>query len=422
MNISNSSGDGKKKSIRDKAGWGYIAADMFTVMMGVAGLASVSRKERGLRDGTIPIDSVNYDLEDIKSERNQSKALIAQGFLWSIGGWFLAAFGKQPVEKQADLIEERVLNFLNKEGVALDSERKQKAEAYEHRSVKKRIQEFVYNYPIEIMNTFYGAVAAYTLVFRGFMLGRETEGANIGKFKGRHKIRAGTLIVLGAIASFIREKGPIEIEKEGKPDTLVGKGVQFVQSRPLGLASMIYMGNNYFLTRDAIRDYQLSSDTRDIKFNNKNYIFEGSAVLAYVASNLIVGTGSKKATGSKEEHEESRQAIIQMTAEILSKESPDRQQTIAVKLAEYLVKQRELRFEDYKPVVEELAQQIIETIPRAQKDVQPRAAVERDIVLEPSYTVMPDAPMQERKARAIMNFEDRVKIEGFARNAVASLV
>ena len=322
-----------KTSLRTLAGYGYVAADMFISGYGLYSYLDADKKLKNYTGA-----GVDYSRQDLIDQKNKSKRLIAHGFLWAIGGALLAAFGKQPIEKQVDRLERKVANFFMEKGLELPAELKVKGLEYQQRGLGTKVREFMYDYPIEIINTYYGAVASYTYIGGGLL----------PKEKDWEKVIAGGLVVAGGAVSFLPEASPIELAKKPEPKSFLEKVKRFFQTKPLALASMIYMGNNVSLALDVRDEYKKSKNPRHKLHGFKGYILEAGAVLSYIASNLMVGFGSKKASGSAEQLEKGQEAIVRTAAEIIAKQSPAQQKLLAIELSEYLGKQKELRFEDYK--------------------------------------------------------------------------
>jgi len=128
-------------------GWGLIAGDaaMFAhgllsyvdpQIVDIAGESSAARDTR------------------IQSERSAGKGLMGTAVGWSIGGVALAKYGKRKVEDQLERVEEKLAAFMKEKGIPLDAEKIAKADRQQQRGWFKQFEDFMYDYPTEIMNAY----------------------------------------------------------------------------------------------------------------------------------------------------------------------------------------------------------------------------------------------------------------------------
>lgn len=339
MSVSSDTESGKFNR-RKLAGFGYILADSALFAHGL-------------------IDYVNG------RNRDAAKGRMFTGLGWGIGGISLAKYGNRAVSEQLDRLEHKLAAYLQKEGVPLDPDQLRQAEEEKRRGWFKKIEDFVYNHPTDVLNAYYG-LAATGLIYSGLKTYTQQQGS-LNNFSGdlfRNLIPkkgapdgigefvSGFLVVAGALVGiFLKEKSPQELKNAGFMQKLL-------HTQPLAWSSGIYMANNYGAYLASKTELEESRVTgRD----HHRYSLRFVTLAAYVLSNLLVGSGSKKAGGKPEEREQAQEALAYAAGRILAAQSPAQQQFLASKTAEYLVKQRELRLEDRDPA--ELAQQIMAAIP-----------------------------------------------------------
>jgi len=327
MNLSSDSGSGWNR--RKLGGWGYMIGDASIFLHGL-------------------LDYIN------NHDRESAKGRMITGLGWGAGAIALAKYGKRSVVDQLDRLEHKLADFLVKENVPLDPEILKQASEEQRRSWFSKLEDFVYNHPTETLNAYYAA-AATGLVYSGMK--------NPDRDAGKGDLFSGLTVIVGALLGiFIKEKGPKQLEREGHATDLIGSIRQKIESKPLAVSSMIFAANNYGTYQGAMAEYRQTHGRTEVDkatgatvhhpgsgTNQHRYALRFLTLGCYLTSNLLVGVGSKKNSGTPEEHAAAQEAMLQTIAHNFAQLSPAQQEYMATRTAEYLCKQKELRFEDEAP-------------------------------------------------------------------------
>lgn len=304
---------------RQLGGWGLIAGDIALAAQGLAGRF----------------------LSDDPNDHAAGIDRIRTAILWFFGGAVLAKYGKQPVPAQMERLEEKLAAHLREHGVPLDAEVLAKADRQTQRGWFQKLEDFLYQYPTEVMNAWFGA-ASLLLIKAGYT---DYQSGNKG---GAMDIAAGISILAGGLFGIlVKEKTKEQLIREGKdPENFWSK----VQQRPLAGASGLYMANNgigAYGTYKYISAFGATSkDDPKYKLSMAMAGISSLKVSSYVASNLLTGSGSKKAGGTAEERTSAQGEVVTMAAGIIRKLPEDAQASTASIMAQYLTHQHELRMSD----------------------------------------------------------------------------
>ncbi len=317
---------------RRLAGYGYMAADGALFVYGL--LSYLNPKG--------PNDKIS------------GKGMMTTGLGWAAGGAILAKYGKQPVSEQLQRVENKLYAYLRDNGVELDPEKLQRADKFKKRSLAQKLEDFLYDYPTEVLNAYYGTAALGMLV------------SGISK-ADKGEIMAASCVIAGALAGiFIKEKSPKELEKMSGIKKLI-------HTKPLAISSGLYMINNVGSYKSAYDEQRKTKDPSSHLYGDKKYLLKYTLASLYVTSTLLMGSGSKKAGGSQQEREQAQQQLLEQAGYILAQQPGSVRKKLAPKLAEYLTKQRELRLEDLDK--HELAEQLLQLAAKSSK--HPIAAKQR---------------------------------------------
>lgn len=274
-------------------------------------------------------------------DKTPGVGMMITGAGWGVGGAVLAKFGKESVEGQLEQVENRLHDYLRKEGVSLDAEALQKADQHEKRGLADKLTNFCYDHPTELLNGYY-ALAALGMLKSGFT--KQDSG----------EIKAASFVIAGALAGiFLKEKSPKELEDAGMIDTLLHR-------KPLAISSGLFLANNVGSFESAYNEQQRVLKKEDPTAFDQKYLLKYLTAGLYVASNLAVGSGSKKAGGTEEDRIAGQQQLYQRIGDVLAAHPPEQRQELAQKTGEFLSTQKKLRLEDQTP--EALAGKILAAV------------------------------------------------------------
>jgi hypothetical protein len=205
--------------------------------------------------------------------------------------------------------------------------------------------------------------------------------------KGAGDLSSGILVILGAIvAIFVKEKAPRKLKNASWLD-------KFLHTKPLAFASALYMANNWGTYCSARQEMREANDPSHPAYGKKYRSWLRYGILGlYLAGNLLVGSGSKKAAGTPEEHTAGIDALLEKASRMIAAQPEEKQAELAEATANYFVKQNELRLKDQDPkelqaqLMEKLAQ-VKESEPQATRaiaDETPQPGAAKDVAPAPS--------------------------------------
>ncbi len=267
-----------------------------------------------------------------------------------VGGSLIAHYSNEPAPKQFTRLQQKLTSHLELSGAKLEEALRAEFQLGQPQGIGDKLQSFLYNHPTEVMSAYYG-VGATGLIRSGI---RQN---NIG-----HTGLGSCIIASALVANLVPEKTPEQLVREGNnPDSLLGK----IQQRPLRLANAISMGGNLISGYGAYREIKSGLDPNNP--NAKHTLILGAisafATASFIAGNYLVGTSSKKANGTPEEHQQAQQQLVDSAASILAAQPRELQKALAARAAEYLCTQPELRMSDADPAA--LTTQILEATTKA---------------------------------------------------------
>ncbi len=294
--------------------------------------------------------------------RQAGSGRMASALLWSGSGFFLAKYGDRSVDAQQARLEEKLADYLRKEGVPLDAATLRKADHAARHGWFKKIEDFFYAHPIECENA-YNALAATGFAVSGALRLRDGDVQ-----AGKANLGQSALMLVGALATIIiPEKTPAQIAAKGQSGTLWGK----VQQKPLAYTRGLLVAGDLMNGFQARGEYRAAMQLpQGDRYRKGLFAMSGLSVAAMGTAIFsdVMTSGSKKAGGTPEARSAAQQAIITAAANHIAALPPAQQQHLATATADYLIHQKELRFQDRHP--EELAVELLQTL-----SLQPRTHI-----------------------------------------------
>lgn len=284
---------------------------------------------------------IAYMKGDTEHTRNAGLGRAVTGLLWNIPAVMLGHYGGQPVERQLDRMQHKLAAFMQQEGVPLDAGTLKKADEEKQRGWFSKLEDFLYQYSIET-NDVMVAASSLGMMYSGIERRRE------GKTESGNRNIAVSALTMGAALTSIMvpEKTEAQIAAKGQTGTLWGR----LQKSPLAASSSFFLAADVMEGMGALAEYKNAKAlAKDNPF--KPWAFGMSALSAltmvsFLASDSLLGTGSKKASGGAEEHEKAKQQLLKEAATILAAQPKESREALIQKTVEYMIKQPELRFSD----------------------------------------------------------------------------
>lgn len=328
-----------KRNLRKVVGWSYIAAD---AAMAGRGFSMI----KGIND---EIDRKGYspDSEEFKKltkEKSDVKWDIGGMGIWAAGGIAMARYGNRPLEKEYTSLKNKLAAYLHDQGVNLEGDALEVALREKNKSVLKKIEDFAYQYPSEIMH------AAFAIGSVGLIKG------GLSEFKGPDKkfgtLGMGICCIIGAlIGVMVKEKTPEELAKLGSARGMGDKASRWLQANANKTTSAFYLANNAFSAMSVFEDYKTYNDPKYKKYNAdraeskyfKNLFgWRVGALSTYIFGAGVLSATSKSSGFGGKMGEKAKEHIFNDMASICNEQPPEIRTQMIGMVSQYLSNRREL--------------------------------------------------------------------------------
>lgn len=297
---------------------------------------------------------IAHTFANTPQSRKAGLGRMGSSALWAGNAMILAKYGDEPVAHQQQRLEEKLAAYLHAHGVPLDVAEIKKADAHTQRGYFRKLEDFLYSYPIEAGNAYY-ATASLGYGVSGHL--RRQDGNTQA---GNANIGVTALSMTGALASIlIPERTPEQVKQQGQEGTLWGS----IQKHPLGYVRWIFLGVDALAGMEALGEYKSARNmARNDPYRKWQFTMAGLSVLAMGTAMVSdwLTSGSKKAGGSPEARSAAQQALETHAAAQLASLPAGEQATMAKVVAQYLVAQPELRFVDRD--ADQLARELLQKL------------------------------------------------------------
>jgi hypothetical protein len=239
----------------------------------------------GLKSKSLKAAGVGFLLADA--------ALITSGLMskdkgiWFAGLCGLSAgavgtrYGNPKAEKQLELVERRLGQYLKRQGVEIPQNPTTENMTKEG-GLLDHIESFLYKYPSQVMNAFYSMIG---ISFAGTAIGMPKEA---GMWQKASLFTSGALLIAGALSGLlIHEKKP---DPSNPPQGTLQKAWSWIQEKPLRLTGTLFNANQVFLGLNALEQHRKNPDSYA-------YIPKLAAVAFFTFGNTMMAMTSKEHGG-----------------------------------------------------------------------------------------------------------------------------
>ena len=234
--------------------------------------------------------------------------------LWAAGGLAAARYGNPKPEKQLELFERHLGDYLRANHVSIPTDTSCAALRKEGGLINT-VEDFLYQHPSEMLNATYG-IGAIGVISGGL------------KSKNTADIISGVLIAAGAVAGLLlKEKKP---DPENPPQTAANKLLSWAQEKPLRVSGALYGLNNAFTLYGAYDKQRKAPQT-------KSYMFRYATAASYVFANIMTSMSSKENDASK--HPEIKAKLAEVSAKVIAAQPKESQAALLQNIAGYLAAQ-----------------------------------------------------------------------------------
>lgn len=239
------------------------------------------------------------------------------GGIWALGGLAAARYGNPTVEKQLELLGNKLGSYLRTQNITVPDHPNTKILAQKG-GIIDGIERFLYAHPSEMLNAAY-AIGATGLVRSGL---RENN---------KVRLASGLLVAAGALTGLlIPEQKP---DPEHPPQGLIGKAMSWVQEKPLRLSSAFYWANNAFLLKDAHGEWKSG--------NQISGVCKFATAGSYIFANTMLAMSSKGQADNQKEGGAAMQQLADSAALVVAAQPKDMQEALVSQIAGYLSAQPE---------------------------------------------------------------------------------
>lgn len=197
------------------------------------------------------------------------------GVVYSAANLVFIRYGKEDAERRLHTLDGSLKEYFIKQHIPIpkDSELNS-AKLKDEGSIIDRIEDFMYEYPTQIVNTM-NAVGGFAFIRSGMKHGNKWDAAS------------GALVTAGSLAGIlIPEKYP---DPDHPPTSGFGKAWEWVQEKPLRTSGYLFLANNPTLLMSALQE-------RKTNPQQKSYLFKLLATASYMVANGLLAISSKDST------------------------------------------------------------------------------------------------------------------------------
>lgn len=324
------------QNLRKVVGWSYLVAD--AAMAGRA--LSIAKGTKQEIQGLSP-DSKEY--KDLQKARSAKFDEVKGMALWSAGGVAMAAFGNRSAEKELAALEDKLYVYLQDNGVEIGEGRLARALKERNKGVLKKLEDFAYQYPAEIMH------GAFVLGSVGLLRSGINDFTN---GKGFGTLGMGICCLAGSlIGVLVKEKSPEELSKLEPAKNFGDKASRWLQAHANKATAALYFSNNLFSIESIREDYNLYRNKSHKTFDKERakspifsnlYKWRVGAVSTYVFGAGVLQATSKSSGAGGEAVDNAKQHLMDEMADIIRQQPQEQRQLIIGQVSEYLSQRREL--------------------------------------------------------------------------------
>lgn len=279
--------------------------------------------------------------------RQAGVARMASSSLAVVGNLILARYGSYPVATQLETLKGKLASHLQENAIPLDRATWQEAaHTHEQRNWHQKIEDFLYANPIETANA-WGALTSAGLTISGYMRHTNAAASEAERSAGVGNIAQGALITSAGLASImLPEHTRQQVQASGQEGTLWGH----IQRHPLSYTNALFAAADLAQGHVAIQELGKANQLgQEDELRQWRYMMAAASAIAMttaIGGEILVGSGSKKASGSEQALQEAREELIDEAAPILAAQPESCQHYLVAEAVDFLIRQPELRFED----------------------------------------------------------------------------
>lgn len=241
----------------------------------VGGLKSKSLKAAGV--GFLLADTALITSSLMSGERGVGAA----GIFGLTAGFVGTRYGNPKAEKQLELVERRLGQYLKRQGVEIPQNPTTENMTKEG-GLLDHIESFLYKYPSQVMNAFYSMIGV------SFASAALSMPKTASTWERASLLTSGGLLVAGALAGLlIHEKKP---DPKNPPQGTLQKAWSWIQEKPLRLTGALFNTNQLFLGLNALEQRRNNPD-------NYAYMPKLAAVAFFTFGNTMMAMTSKEHGG-----------------------------------------------------------------------------------------------------------------------------
>ncbi len=255
-------------------------------------------------------------------------ALLAYGFIkgnpeiGSIGALGYTAgiigmrYGNPKDEKQLELVERHLGEYLQRQGVEIPKEPTTQG-LMKRGGIIDHVEEFIYAHPTQLINTCFGLMGVQFM--RGGM--RENQ---------KSMMASGAFMMASALAGLlIKEQKP---DPDHPPQGTLAKAWSWVQEKPLMLSGILANLNQVSLAYNTYSEYKANP-------SQKAYMLKAVAVAGFLLCNCMLGMSSSGHGGGEQMDDETRDKLAETAARVIAAQPKEVQDAVLERISGFLATQ-----------------------------------------------------------------------------------
>ncbi|MFW0777698.1 MAG: hypothetical protein ACN2B6_08285 [Rickettsiales bacterium] len=243
------------------------------------------------------------------------------GLVWGLGSLAAARYGNPNTEKQLELLNRRLGNYLKEQGVEIPAN-PTTAELAKEGGVIDHIEKFLYAHPSQTLNAIY-ATGGLTTAQGGF---RKNVKGDFAK---------GALVTAGGLSGIlIPEKKP---DPKHPPKDGLGKVWSWIQEKPLRVSGLFYHGNNVAAAYSIYEKWGTQKNAPKM-----NLYLRMVTVSSFIFANTMLALSSKGHGAGGGDDEKIIDQLAKESAAVIAAQPKPLQEALVQQISGYLAAQPDI--------------------------------------------------------------------------------
>lgn len=243
----------------------------------------------------------------------------AAAVTYAASAGILAKYGNPKTERQLELLNYKLVNYLKRQGTVIPQGSRLQASALTQKGgLIDSIEEFLYTNPAEVANALW-SIGGAKFMYSGI------------KHRSGYDMAAGALVISGILTSLLVPERPAQHDND-KTESLPMQAWHWVQEKPLRTAGIMYGTNNVLMGMSALKQ-------RTIDPHSKGYMLKFLTSGLFLMSNVFLAMSSKKNVGNIAVNSKALNRLEETIAEVIRAQPKEVQHVLTHQVAGFLCSQ-----------------------------------------------------------------------------------